>query len=402
MSTISMQSLYNVFARRNLHFERGHGVWLISDKGERYLDFTSGISVNSLGYTHPKLVDAIRIQAEKPWHISNLFQSPEQEIFAERLCTNSFADKVFFCNSGAEALECAFKTARRYHYTSGQPTRIEIISFEGAFHGRTLATIAASGQDKYLEGFGPKAGGFIQVPFGDEKALRNAINENTAAILIEPIQGEGGIRVVPYEHLKFLRQLCDENNLLLILDEVQTGIGRTGKLFAYEWSNIKPDILTLAKGLGGGFPLGACLATEKAAKSMTPGTHGSTFGGNLLGMAVGNTVLDIILEPNFLEHVQHMGNKLKQGLSIILDNYPDVICAIQGVGLMIGMQCVISQNDVINTLENEYILSVSAGNNIVRLLPPLIITEEEIYEGLHRIEKAIAHLSQTNKEKTKI
>ncbi|MCZ2203426.1 aspartate aminotransferase family protein [Bartonella sp. A05] len=401
MCTTSMQSLYNVFARRNLHFERGHGVWLISNKRERYLDFTSGISVNSLGYAHPKLIDAIRVQAEKLWHVSNLFQSPEQEIFAARLCANSFADKVFFCNSGAEALECAFKTARRYHYASNQPTRVEIITFEGAFHGRTLATIAASGQDKYLEGFGPKAGGFIQVPFGDEKALREAINEKTAAILIEPIQGEGGIRTVSHETLRLLRKLCDENNLLLILDEVQTGIGRTGKLFAYEWSNITPDILTLAKGLGSGFPLGACLATEKAAKSMTPGTHGSTFGGNLLGMAVGNSILDIISEPSFLNHVQDMGNKLKQGLSIILDSYPDVICSIQGMGLMVGIQCVVPQNDVINALENEYILSVGAGNNIVRLLPPLIITEEEMCEGLHRIEKAIAHLSQTNKKRQK-
>lgn len=397
MSATALQPLYKCFARRNLHFKQGSGIWLISDKGERYLDLTSGIAVNALGYAHPKLVDTLKKQAEQLWHISNLFQSPEQEAFAARLCANSFADKVFFCNSGAEALECAFKTARHYHYASGHPTRVEIITFDGAFHGRTLATLAATGHEKYLEGFGPKVGGFIQVPFCDESALQNAINKNTAAILIEPIQGEGGIRTVSYDTLKFLRKICDDHNLLLILDEVQTGIGRTGKLFAYQWSDITPDILTLAKGLGGGFPLGACLATEKAAKSMIPGTHGSTFGGNLLGMAVGNSVLDIILEPGFLQHVEQVGNKLKSGLSRILNIYPDIICAIQGVGLMIGIQCVVPANIVVSALENEYVLCTHANNNVVRLLPPLIITEEEVDESLRRIEKAIASLSQTNK-----
>ncbi|WP_375656408.1 aspartate aminotransferase family protein [Bartonella sp. CM120XJJH] len=399
MGAVSIQPLYECFARRNLHFKQGHGVWLISDKGERYLDFTSGIAVNALGYSHPKLVDTLKMQAEKLWHVSNLFQSPEQASLATRLCANSFADKVFFCNSGTEALECAFKTARHYYYAAGHSERIEIITFEGAFHGRTLAALAATGHEKYLEGFGPKAGGFIQVPFCDEIALRNAINKNTAAILIEPIQGEGGIRTVPHEYLRFLRKICDDNGLLLILDEVQTGIGRTGKLFAYEWSDVSPDILTLAKGLGGGFPLGACLATDKVAKCMTIGTHGSTFGGNLLGMAVGNSVLDILLEPNFLNHVQRMGNKLKSGLLHILNSYPDVICAVQGMGLMLGVQCVVPSNLVVNALENEYLLSVAANNNVVRLLPPLIIREEEIDESLHRIEKAIAYLSQVNKEK---
>ncbi|EJF98117.1 acetylornithine and succinylornithine aminotransferase [Bartonella vinsonii subsp. arupensis Pm136co] len=399
MRATAIQPLYKCFARRNLYFKKGNGVWLTSDKGELYLDMTSGIGVNALGYAHPKLVEALKIQAEKLWHISNLFQSPEQEALAARLCTNSFADKVFFCNSGAEALECAFKTARHTHYASGHPTRVEIITFEGAFHGRTLATLAATGQEKYLEGFGPKAGGFIQIPFYNESALRNAINKNTAAILIEPIQGEGGIRIVSPEYLKFLRKICDENNLFLILDEVQTGIGRTGKLFAYEWSDITPDILTLAKGLGGGFPLGACLATNKAAKSMTLGTHGSTFGGNLLGMAVSNSVLDMILEPSFLCHIQQMGNKLKSGLSDILNIYPDIICSIQGVGLMIGIQCVVPSNAVVNALEKEYVLSVGANNNVVRLLPPLIIKEEEVEESLYRIEKAIASLSQTNKKR---
>ncbi len=399
MDVVSIQPLYECFARRNLHFEQGHGVWLISDKGEHYLDFTSGIAVNALGYSHPKLVDTLKIQAEKLWHVSNIFQSPEQASFATRLCANSFADKVFFCNSGTEALECAFKTARHYYYAAGHSERIEIITFEGAFHGRTLAALAATGHEKYLEGFGPKAGGFIQVPFCDEVALRNAINKNTAAILIEPIQGEGGIRTVPHEYLRFLRKICDDNGLLLILDEVQTGIGRTGKLFAYEWSDITPDILTLAKGLGGGFPLGACLATDKVAKSMTLGTHGSTFGGNLLGMAVGNSVLDVLLEPSFLNHVQRMGDKLKSGLLHILNIYPDIICAVQGMGLMLGIQCIVPSNLVVNALENEYLLSVAANNNVVRLLPPLIIREEEIDESLHRIEKAIAYLSQVNKER---
>ncbi len=399
MDAVSIQPLYECFARRNLHFEQGHGVWLISDKGDHYLDFTSGIAVNALGYSHPKLVDTLKIQAEKLWHVSNIFQSPEQASFATRLCANSFADKVFFCNSGTEALECAFKTARHYYYATGHSERIEIITFEGAFHGRTLAALAATGHEKYLEGFGPKAGGFIQVPFCDEIALRNAINKNTAAILIEPIQGEGGIRTVSHEYLRFLRKICDDNGLLLILDEVQTGMGRTGKLFAYEWSDVTPDILTLAKGLGGGFPLGACLATDKVAKSMILGTHGSTFGGNLLGMAVGNSVLDVLLEPSFLIHVQRMGDKLKNGLLHILNIYPDIICAVQGMGLMLGLQCVVPSNLVVNALENEYLLSVAANNNVVRLLPPLIIREEEIDESLHRIEKAISYLSQINKER---
>ncbi|ALE03362.1 aspartate aminotransferase family protein [Bartonella ancashensis] len=399
MDLIASQFLYNTFTRRDLYFERGDGVWLISNKGEHYLDFTSGIAVNVLGYNHPKLTNALKTQSEKLWHVSNLFQSPEQESLAARLCANSFADKVFFCNSGAEALECAFKTARRYHYTSGKPERVEIITFEGAFHGRTLATLAASGQEKYLEGFGPKAAGFIQVPFNDQTALRNAINDNTAALLIEPVQSEGGLRIVPHETLKLLRKLCDENGLLLILDEIQTGIGRTGKLFAYEWSDIVPDILTLAKGLGGGFPLGACLATEKTAKCMTPGTHGSTFGGNLLGIAVSNSVLDSVLEPGFLYHVQKMAYKLEKGLLTIHKTYPDIICSIQGTGLMMGIHCKIPQNEVITALDNEHILSVGSGKNIVRFLPPLIITEDEIYEGLSRIEKAIAHLSKINEEK---
>lgn len=399
MNHSSAQPLYDTFARIGLRFERGNGAWLISDKGERYLDFTSGIAVNALGHSHPKLVEAVKAQAEKLWHVSNLFQSPEQEKLAGRLCANSFADKVFFCNSGAEALECAIKTARRYQYVSGHPERTDIITFEGAFHGRTLATLAAGGQEKYLEGFGPKAGGFVQVPFGDEAALRAAINDHTAAILIEPIQGEGGVRIVPNETLRLLRNLCDQNGLLLLFDEVQTGVGRTGKLFAYEWTGVTPDVVALAKGLGGGFPIGACIATAEAAKGMTPGTHGSTFGGNLLAMAAANAVLDVMLEDGFLDHVNAMANLFKQGLAAIIDRFPDVVSAIQGTGLLTGLKCVVPNGDVITALREEKILSVGAGNNVVRLLPPLNVTEDEIRDGLHRIETAIARVSHANKQK---
>ena len=399
MTQNNAQPLYDTFARIGLRFTRGNGAWLISDNGERYLDFTSGIAVNALGHNHPKLVKAIEEQANKLWHVSNLFQSPEQEKVAERLCTNSFADKVFFCNSGAEAIECAIKTARRYQYVSGHPERYEIITFEGAFHGRTLATLAAGGQEKYLEGFGPKAQGFIQVPFDDEKALRAAIGEKTAALLIEPIQGESGLRPVPKEFMQLLRRICDENGLLFIVDEVQTGMGRTGKLFAYQWSGIEPDIMALAKGLGGGFPIGACLATKEAAKGMTPGTHGSTFGGNLLAMAAANAVLDVMLADGFLDHVNAMANLFKQGLASIIDRFPDVVESIRGVGLLTGLKCVVKNTEVIAAMRDEKLLGVGAGSNVIRLLPPLTVTEDEIRDGLHRIEKAIQLVSNAHKQK---
>lgn len=399
MTQNNAQPLYDTFARIGLRFTRGNGAWLISDNGERYLDFTSGIAVNALGHNHPKLVKAIEEQANKLWHVSNLFQSPEQEKVAERLCANSFADKVFFCNSGAEAIECAIKTARRYQYVSGHPERYEIITFEGAFHGRTLATLAAGGQEKYLEGFGPKAHGFIQVPFDDEKALRAAIGEKTAALLIEPIQGESGLRPVPKEFMQLLRRICDENGLLFIVDEVQTGMGRTGKLFAYQWSGIEPDIMALAKGLGGGFPIGACLATKEAAKGMTPGTHGSTFGGNLLAMAAANAVLDVMLADGFLDHVNAMANLFKQGLASIIDRFPDVVESIRGVGLLTGLKCVVKNTEVIAAMRDEKLLGVGAGNNVIRLLPPLTVTEDEIRDGLHRIEKAIQLVSNAHKQK---
>lgn len=399
MTQNNAQPLYDTFARIGLRFTRGNGAWLISDNGERYLDFTSGIAVNALGHNHPKLVKAVEEQANKLWHVSNLFQSPEQEKVAERLCANSFADKVFFCNSGAEAIECAIKTARRCQYVSGHPERYEIITFEGAFHGRTLATLAAGGQQKYLEGFGPKAQGFIQVPFDDKKALRAAIGEKTAALLIEPIQGESGLRPVPTEFMQLLRRVCDENGLLFIVDEVQTGMGRTGKLFAYQWSNIEPDIMALAKGLGGGFPIGACLATKEAAKGMTPGTHGSTFGGNLLAMAAANAVLDVMLSDGFLDHVNAMANLFKQGLASIIDRFPDVVQSIRGIGLLTGLKCVVPNVELIAAMRDEKLLTVGAGNNVIRLLPPLIVTEDEIRDGLHRIEKAVQYVSNAHKQK---
>ncbi|MBI0163603.1 aspartate aminotransferase family protein [Bartonella sp. M0283] len=399
MTQNNAQPLYDTFARIGLRFTRGNGAWLISDNGERYLDFTSGIAVNALGHNHPKLVKAIEEQANKLWHVSNLFESPEQEKVAERLCANSFADKVFFCNSGAEAIECAIKTARRYQYVSGHPERYEIITFEGAFHGRTLATLAAGGQEKYLEGFGPKAQGFLQVPFDDEKALRSAIGEKTAALLIEPIQGESGLRPVPKEFMQLLRRICDENGLLFIVDEVQTGMGRTGKLFAYQWSGIEPDIMALAKGLGGGFPIGACLATKEAAKGMTPGTHGSTFGGNLLAMAAANAVLDVMLADGFLDHVNAMANLFKQGLASIIDRFPDVVESIRGIGLLTGLKCVVKNTEVIAAMRDEKLLGVGAGNNVIRLLPPLTVTEDEIRDGLHRIEKAVQLVSNAHKQK---
>ena len=291
--------LLPIYARADVAFEKGEGVWLVTREGERYLDFGAGVAVNSLGHAHPHLVEALSAQAAKLWHTSNLYRIPDGERLAERLVANTFADVVFFSNSGAEALEASIKMARRYHHANGQPERFRIVTFEGAFHGRTLATIAAGGQKKYLEGFGPKVEGFDQVPFDDDKALEAAIGPETGALLIEPIQGEGGVRVVPNERLRKLRRLCDERGLLLLMDEVQTGIGRTGKLFAHEWSGIAPDIMAIAKGIGGGFPMGACLATREAAKGMTPGSHGTTFGGNPLAMAVGNAVLDVVLKPGF-------------------------------------------------------------------------------------------------------
>jgi acetylornithine/N-succinyldiaminopimelate aminotransferase len=383
-------TLFKTFTRAKLRFVKGEGVWLVDEDGNRHLDFAAGIAVNSLGHSHPKLVEALKTQAENLWHVSNLYEVPGQEELAKKLTDNSFADKVFFTNSGAEALECAIKTARRYHFVSGQPERYRIITMEGAFHGRTLATIAAGGQAKYLEGFGPVVQGFDQVPFGDLDAVKLALSAETAAILVEPVQGEGGIRPLENETLRDLRTLCDENGLLLIFDEVQCGAGRTGKFFAHEWSGITPDILAAAKGIGGGFPLGACLATDEAAKGMTPGTHGTTYGGNPLAMAVGNAVMDVMLEDGFLDHVNEMANIFKQGLASIIDRFPSVFSDVRGVGLLCGLKCVVSNVDIMNRLRDHRLLTVVAGDNALRLLPPLIVNSSEINLALTTLE-TVAH-----------
>jgi len=393
MVNMTSAVLFDTFARSPLAFERGEGCWLTTDTGERYLDFAGGIAVNSLGHAHPHLVAALTEQAQKLWHVSNLYNVPGQERLAERLVENSFADRVFFTNSGAEALECAIKTARRWHYINGRPERFRIITFEGAFHGRTLATIAAGGQKKYLEGFGPKVEGFDQVPFGDLAALRAAITPETAAILIEPLQGEGGIRELPQGFLAALRELCDENELLLVLDEVQTGVGRTGKLFAYQWTDVEPDIVAIAKGIGGGFPMGACLATEDAASGMTAGVHGTTFGGNPLAMAVGNAVLDVVLADGFVDEVARKGLLLKQGLAAVADDFPQVIEGIRGAGLMAGIKCRLANTEVNGALRDQHLLAVPAGDNVVRLLPPLVVSDDEIRIAVDRIRSAAASLA---------
>jgi acetylornithine/N-succinyldiaminopimelate aminotransferase len=392
--TMSSTALYDTFARAPLRFERGDGAWLVTDKGERYLDFAGGIAVNSLGHSHPHLVAALTEQAAKLWHVSNLYEIPGQTRLGERLVENTFADKVFFTNSGAEALECAIKTARRWHYVNGRPERFRIVTFEGAFHGRTLATIAAGGQAKYLEGFGPKVEGFDQVKLGDMEALEAVIGPETAAILIEPIQGEGGIRPVDTATLQRLRALCEEHGLLLIYDEVQCGIGRTGKLFAYEWSGVAPDIMAIAKGIGGGFPMGACLATADAASGMTAGTHGTTFGGNPLAMAVGNAVLDVVLEDGFLDEVSRKSLLFKQGLASIVDEYPSVFEEIRGVGLMLGLKCRVTNTSINAALRDAGMLAVPAGDNVLRLLPPLTATDDDIREALDRIRAGAASLAE--------
>lgn len=397
MSQISQSHLLPVFARADIAFERGEGVWLIATDGERYLDFGSGVAVNGLGHAHPHLVKAMTEQLGKVWHVSNLYKMPDGERLAERLCQASFADVVFFANSGAEAVECAIKMARKYQHASGRPERYRIITFEGAFHGRTLATIAAGGQAKYLEGFGPPVEGFDQVPLGDIEAVKKAIGPETAAIMIEPLQGEGGVRAPSPQFFKALRELCDQHGLLLVFDEVQTGMGRTGEIFAYKRTGVTPDIMPLAKALGGGFPIGACLATTEASKGMTAGTHGSTFGGNPLAMAAANAVLDVMLAPGFIEHVQRMSLLLKQKLAGICDRYPDVVSEVRGEGLLVGLKAGVPAGDLSNAMRDEKLLTVAAGENVVRMLPPLIVSEAEIDEGVRRIERACARMSNAAK-----
>jgi acetylornithine/N-succinyldiaminopimelate aminotransferase len=393
MTNSATSHLLPVFARVDLGFERGEGAWLIATNGERYLDFTSGVAVNALGHAHPHLVAALQEQATKLWHMSNLFKSPDGERLATRLCEQCFADFVFFANSGAEAMECAIKIARRYHASKGHPERYRLVTFEGAFHGRTLATLAATGSAKYLEGFGPPVDGFDQVPHGDLEAVKKAIGPHTAGILIEPVQGEGGVRSAPPAFFRALRQLCDDNHILLIFDEVQTGMGRTGDLFAYKRLGVTPDIMPLAKALGGGFPIGACLATAEAASGMTPGSHGSTFGGNPLAVAAANAVLDVMLKPGFFEHAQKMSLLLKQKLASVVDRHPKVLAEVRGEGLLIGLKAVVPSADLVNALRDERLLTVGAGDNVVRLLPPLIVTEAEIDESIQRLDRACVALS---------
>ena len=385
---MSIQAVMPTYARTDLVFEHGEGAWLVTDHGRRFLDFTSGIAVNALGHAHPHLVAALQEQAGKFWHCSNLYRIDGQERLARRLVEASFADTVFFCNSGAEALECAIKTARRYHQAAGRPQKYRVITADNAFHGRTLATIAAGGQAKHLDGFGPAVDAFDHVPFGNLNEARMAVTDETAAILVEPVQGEGGVFVADDEYLKGLRAMADELGLLLILDEVQCGMGRTGSLFAYEHAGIAPDIMTLAKALGGGFPVGACLATAEAAEHMVPGTHGSTFGGNPLAMAAANAVLDVLFEDGFLDQVGGASERLVAGLEKLVAQHAAIFEGVRGRGLMIGLKCKVANGDLVAHLLEEDMLTVVAGDNVVRLLPPLNVSDAEVDLALEKLDAA--------------
>ncbi len=383
------------YARADVMFERGEGVYLFDFSGRRYLDFASGVAVNSLGHTHPRLVKALTEQAGKVWHTSNLFRVAGQEKVAGRLIANSFAETVFFCNSGAEAWECGLKVIRKHFYESDQPERYRMITCAGGFHGRTLASISAAKQEKLVKGFGPLLDGFDQVSFGNLNEMRAAITAETAAICVEPVQGEGGICVPTLDYLRGLRQICDEFGLLLYFDEVQSGIGRTGKLFAHQWAGITPDVMCLAKGLGGGFPVGACLATEKAAGVMVPGTHGSTFGGNPLAMAVADAVLDVVLEPGFLEGVEAVGEAFGRELSALVERHPQVFEGeARGLGLMRGLKCTMVNTQVVTALRANGLLTVGASDNVVRLLPPLIVSHGEIAEAINILDHTAAELAK--------
>ncbi len=383
------------YARAPMSFVKGEGSWLIEENGQRYLDLGGGIAVTSLGHAHPKLVQALKDQAENLWHTSNLYRIPNQEKLAEKLVAETFADTVFFTNSGAEAMECSIKMARKYFSHHDMPQRTKIIAFKDAFHGRTLGTIAAAGGEKLLKGFGPQLAGFIHVPFGDLAAVAAAIDDETAAILIEPVQGEGGIIPADDTFLRGLRALCDEHGLLLIMDEIQCGMGRTGRLFAHEWSGVTPDIMAVAKGIGGGFPLGACLATERAAAGMVSGTHGSTYGGNPLACAVGNAVVDIIADKAFLAGVNRKAGLFRQKLEGLVAAHPDVFEGVRGLGLMIGLVCKIPNLDVVKAGYDEFVLTVPGGQNVIRLLPALTISDDEIAEAVHRLDAAASKVEAT-------
>jgi acetylornithine/N-succinyldiaminopimelate aminotransferase len=378
----------HTYDRLDLAFERGEGAYLIATNGRRYLDFGAGVAVNALGHCHPKLVAALQEQATRLWHCSNLYRIASQERLAERLIAASFADAAFFCNSGAEAIECGLKLCRKYHDNTGHPERYRVICFDGGFHGRTLATIAAGSSDKHRAGFDPAMPGFDHVAFGDIAAVEAAITDETAAILIEPVQGEGGIRVAEADFLRALRRLADQHGLLLFFDEVQCGMGRTGRLFAHEWSGVFPDVMALAKGLGGGFPVGACLAAGQAAETFGPGSHGSTFGGNPLAMAVANAVLDVMVDGEFLKHVRTTGEHLRSRLEMLAKGFPGVIADVRGLGLMQGLKCSVDNRALVAHLASQGMLAVPASDNVVRLLPPLIIGEEQIDEAMRALEQS--------------
>ena len=375
-----------VYNRPTLAFERGVGVRLYSTEGEEYLDCVAGIAVNGLGHAHPKLVQALKDQGEKLWHVSNIYRIPEQEALAARLCAESFADVVFFTNSGTEAIELALKAARKYHAAKGAPERIDVITFEGAFHGRSYAAVNAGGNAAYLEGFGPRLPGYINLPFGDMEALKAAIGPATAAVMLEPVQGEGGARAFSDQDLRAIRKLCDDAGALLIFDEIQCGMGRTGKLFACEWAGVAPDIMAVAKALGGGFPVGACLATHEGASGMTVGTHGSTYGGNPLAMAVGLAAFDEVSKPQMLEHVRQLAGYFAQQLSGLKDRYPDVIAEIRGKGLLIGLKLIPNNRDFMALAREQRLLIAGGGENCVRLLPALIMTVDEAREVIEKVE----------------
>jgi len=389
-----MNAVMQTYGRIPIAFERGEGAYLISTDGKRYLDGAGGIAVVSLGHGHPKLVDALVEQAKRVWHVSNLYEIPEQSRYADRLAAACFADAAFFCNSGAEAMEGAIKIARKFQAVNGAPERFRAVTLEGSFHGRTLATLAAAKNPKHLDGFGPQADGFDMVPPNNMNALRAAIGPQTAAIIVEPLQGEGGIRPLDDDYLRALRATADEFGLLLVLDEVQTGFGRTGKLFAHEWAGVTPDIVACAKGIAGGFPCGAVLATARVAAAMSPGTHGSTFGGNPLAMAAAGAVLDVMLEDGFLSEVERIGALLGNGLADLATRYPNIIQAVRGRGLMLGMvvRAPLANTDLVNRAREHGLLTVVAGENVVRLLPPLTIRDDEVAVILDALDKACADL----------
>ncbi|WP_425038206.1 aspartate aminotransferase family protein [Primorskyibacter sp. S187A] len=388
-----ISSILPTYSRAPLNFVKGEGSWLVEADGRRFLDLGAGIAVNALGHAHPALVAALTEQANKVWHVSNLYNIEQQQALADKLVDATFADTVFFTNSGTESCELAVKMARKYWFDKGAEDRVEIIAFEGSFHGRSSAGIAAAGSEKMTKGFGPLLAGFTHLPWGDHEALKAAVSETTAAILIEPVQGEGGIRPLPDQCLKGLRDLCDETGALLILDEVQCGVGRTGKLFAHEWAGVEPDIMMVAKGIGGGFPLGAVLATEDAASGMTAGTHGSTYGGNPLACAVGCAVMDHVADPAFLDQVNARAGQLRQGLEGLVASHPDVFEDVRGAGLMLGLKCKATNLDVVQAGYAQEVITVPAADNVVRLLPALNLTEEDVREALARLDAAASSMA---------